>query len=298
MGYKNLFSIDAVDGLWEEIRSLRQGECRNADRVLKNLVQGVSLDQPIYRIMSLSRFRDSVQRTRLAFVYPSKWDDPIEASLLYGMQLRHHDEDLACSYEYAIVGQCWSLEKECDGLWRVYSNHANQGPVRTCYVQVQTTVRNLMLSILCQREQEENSGILLGGAVVYKPTEAIMSQIRTLEVSGFYEHANGISAKPHEVAEAYFVKRASFAYEKEVRFVFIRGRYLEEDRFEIRHDSVYGGMLDLAYNPKCIERVVIDPWTSCSDDAETLRREIAAEVPLAKVELSDLYQKYIGRRGV
>lgn len=295
MGSKNLFNPGAMNELWSEIDALREYGIKDVDRVLKKLIQGVPLDQPIYRIMPAEYFCDSVQNRRLLFVAPEKWDDPYEAALLYGLQLEHHDADLAHTYKNAIVAQCWSVEKECDGLWRVYAKHIGNNNECVPYVQIQTTVRNLMLSILRRDDSSLLSGILLGGSVAYKAYQEIMGQMRTLELCGFYDHTDGRLSKPHEVAEAYFIKRSAFKYEHEFRFVFIRGESFDGDIFQTCCSPLDAGGIFIPYNPKCIERVILDPWTSKSNDAVAQRNRLCEVLPFAKVELSDLYQSYIRR---
>ena len=293
MGSKNIFNPGDVDTLWSEIEALRGYGAKDVDRVLKKLVQGVSLDQPIYRIMPAKYFCESVKNKRLLFVVPEKWDDPYEAALLYGLQLEHHDADLAHTYKNAIVAQCWSVEKECDGLWRVYAKHIGNNCERVPYVQIQTTVRNFMLSILCWDDNRRTSGVLLGGSVAYAASQEILGRMRTLELCGFYGHADGRLVKPHEVAEAYFIKRSAFKYEQEIRFVFIRGESFDGDIFQTCCSPLDAGGIFMPYNPKCIERVILDPWTSKSNDAVAQRERISKMLPFAKVELSDLYQSYI-----
>lgn len=287
MGYENLFKI-RQDEFITGMRQIGSWNFACQDRFLKKLVKGVNLDQPLYRIVSKERFFDACRSRCLSFSKPETWEDPFEAALLYGLELSHHGMGLAHTYQNAVFAQCWSRNAECDGLWRIYAKHTredlNQG--RKQYVQIQTTVRNLLLSILCAAEQY---GMFLCGNIFYLGKERILSWMRRLEISGFYERENVALSNPFEAVEAYFLKRDSFSYEQEVRVVFVCGRFREDGCFVTEDMPHPDGHIQVPFNPQCIERVVLDPWTSNRDDVTNIVNEIHGCCEWCNVSGCDLY---------
>ena len=289
MGYKNLFDLRLGKELPERIRDIGRLDFSCQDSLLKKLLHGVSLDQPLYRIMSKERFLESCAEGFLSFSNPERWDDPYESALLYGLEMSHHDTDLAHTYRDAVFAQCWSLNAECDGLWRVYVKHTGGSGTRErgTFVQVQTTVRNLLLSILCTDDQ---CGLCLCGKISYRGKDEILSWMRRLEICGFYAREGGTFSSPFEAVEAYFQKRDSFSYEQEVRLVFVCGTFCEDGRFETLQRG--GKYLEVPFNPRCIERVVLDPWTSKGENASLIEDEIRDRCKWCDVRRSDLYRHY------
>ena len=78
----------------------------------------LALDDTVYRIFTLEKFIRTLQSGKLCLVRPALWKDPFENFFLnsqgvYDGQLVGLD-----SIRDSWYGQCWTLRKECDGLWR------------------------------------------------------------------------------------------------------------------------------------------------------------------------------------
>lgn len=104
----------------------------------------------LYRIICLETFIDLLHNKRERFVRPSSWDDTFEGYLFSKIydeeKMREIVEDIyynVCQGNYYstisnifklehakwfVYGQCWSLNKESDAMWRIYSygNHSIQ----------------------------------------------------------------------------------------------------------------------------------------------------------------------------
>jgi hypothetical protein len=97
-----------------------------ADTNKRNLIRldDSGLGRPIYRIYALDRFRALLASKQDVVVNPTKWDDPFEDFFLERTEVADHASggtiplrNLAGDW----YGQCWSLNKDTDAMWRIYS---------------------------------------------------------------------------------------------------------------------------------------------------------------------------------
>jgi hypothetical protein len=112
-----------------------------------NVVNIADLDQKIYRIFSISRFKELITTNELVLVNPYKWDDPFENFFLKANAVDENGAlvslgDIARKW----YGQCWTFNPESDAMWRIYSCQKDG-------VRVSTTVRRLF-SVLWDPEDQ------------------------------------------------------------------------------------------------------------------------------------------------
>lgn len=174
-----------------------------------NCIDLTDLDAPIYRIFSTDRFVDALRTRRLALVRPHLWDDPFE-NYLYQVRLVSDDGSPVSitGLRQRLYGQCWSLTRESDAMWRIYSPDKDG-------VKVRTTVRKLINAIY---DTADKSAVLryFIGRVAYQTEKKLLEifsdperYIRTLtDTSG------------RGPVHALLLKRREFAHEKEVRLIF------------------------------------------------------------------------------
>lgn len=87
--------------------------------------KSLEADTDIYRYIQLSQFMSLVESNSIYISKVSSWDDPWEGVL---SRIPHYDDKnqllkpLGSSLEY-MYGQCWSLTRESDALWRIYSSN-------------------------------------------------------------------------------------------------------------------------------------------------------------------------------
>jgi hypothetical protein len=98
-------------------------------------IKDEDLDKEIYRIMPIHQLLEIFETKQLTLVKPSMWDDPFENLLLNVSPVRD-----------AVYGQCWTLHKETDAMWRIYSQN-KQG------AKVKTTIRKLIEALQLQSGQ-------------------------------------------------------------------------------------------------------------------------------------------------
>ncbi|HJF26762.1 MAG TPA: hypothetical protein K8V79_00645 [Acinetobacter lwoffii] len=95
------------------------------------------LDQPIYRIFSLERFFQVLDKKQLTLVKPHLWDDSFENVLLKSEFKTASNETAVFEAHDSVYGQCWTRHAESDAMWRIYSPHKSG-------VKLQTTPRKLL----------------------------------------------------------------------------------------------------------------------------------------------------------
>jgi hypothetical protein len=96
-------------------------------------LNGSEFDIPIYRIMPIDRLLQCFEEKSLVLLPPKKWDDPFE-NLLLSSQVT-----VSASVEVGgmerirdqVFGQCWTLHRETDAMWRIYSPDKGGAKVKT-----------------------------------------------------------------------------------------------------------------------------------------------------------------------
>src|SRR5689334_2885972 len=82
------------------------------------------LNQPVYRIFSLSRFKESLESKQLVLVPPRKWEDPFEwlpEGMIIDKRTNPWKETSVADILKPAFAQCWSRTCESDTLLRAYS---------------------------------------------------------------------------------------------------------------------------------------------------------------------------------
>jgi hypothetical protein len=163
--------------------------------------------ESIYRFVSFESFVDIIQRKSLAFVSPSKWEDPYESFIFKAIRtdeghmkvvemLKELGQDthiaIFDNFEHIVKGQCWTKLPESDALWRIYS-YDNMA------VRIEVDIENA----------EKLKNVKLYEVNYHKKLdlEKEMEQILS-------EDKNSIS-----LFKAFCNKRDSFEHEKEIRLL-------------------------------------------------------------------------------
>ena len=85
----------------------------------------LDLDAPLYRIMQFERLCDVLSKRELSMVHPQRWDDPYEVFLMRSYGTTSEGEKVEFEpIKDSLYGLCFSLNPECDGLWRSFSNQS------------------------------------------------------------------------------------------------------------------------------------------------------------------------------
>ena len=234
-----------------------------------NLVNGIELNTPIYRICSYASLIDVFENRRLRFSRPSSWDDPYENYYLrYNVNVDGESVKLK-ELERSIFAQCWSLESESDGLWRNFG-----GGKHKLSVQIESTVWDVMTALYDLHADVPNQKYYCG-KVNYVSSDDIEKELKVPIKSSL---GRGWGMR-RAILQTLMTKRLPFAYEREVRFVFIRPSMtdtaVKEERQRARNKWNYNqSTFHVKVEPeKCIKKVKIAPWVD-KKTAEIIKRTI------------------------
>lgn len=161
------------------------------------------LDTPIYRIMPIHRVLQSLEERQLILVKPKKWDDPFENALLASAFETADGETLTFSAKDSVYGQCWTLHRETDAMWRIYS--ANKDGVR-----IASTPRKLLTALKKSSKRPPKISCFIG-RVSYLSKPDLLKKFGDI---------NLLSTDGSGIAESLLYKRKEFTHEREIRLIY------------------------------------------------------------------------------
>ena len=207
------------------------------------------LDLPIYRIFSFPRLVEIFNENKMTLVKPKKWDDPFENFILNSTGILPDGREYQIDFREHFFGQCWTLSRENDAMWRIYS-HDKDG------VKVKTTIRKLFLPLFelgrHYRKINGNDYNLSSfiGKVKYDKTQSLIAML---------EDAERMSNKIFDQtgwgqASTFFFKRLAFRHEKEIRIIYNCHTNRQDDIFKFDIDPI--DLFDeIVFDPRMKEEV-------------------------------------------
>ncbi len=207
------------------------------------------LDRPVYRIFSFQRLEEIFQERKLTLVKPKLWDDPFENFILNSTGCLPDGREFQMGFRDNFYGQCWSLTKESDAMWRIYSPNKNG-------VKVKTTIRKLFTPLFQVGGQDHKmNGIVYNlssfvGKVKYADTKTLITMLKDEQrMSGKIFDQSGWGQ-----ASTFFFKRVAFRHEKEVRLIYNSQNDNQFDtfKFEINPIDVFD---EIVFDPRMTETV-------------------------------------------
>lgn len=167
-----------------------------------NLASG-DCGRSIYRIVSCKRFLQVLHDQENGLALPRLWDDPFENFILKGIAVTPDGKRAKIGFRDQLYGQCWSLHRESDLMWRAYS------PDKVA-VKLRTTVRTLYDSLYTQVRQYRDISCFIGKVqyVRKKRIAEVLSRVNLPDPTGV------------AVAATLLVKRWGFRSEKEIRLIY------------------------------------------------------------------------------
>lgn len=257
---KAIIKLSAQSGGTDQISNPEQ-KMRYMDANLIDL----GFDTPVYRIFCLDRFLSTLKEKKLCLVKPRLWDDPFENFLMNAKGVL--DDGTPVSFEPVrekYYGLCWTLKKECDGLWRNYTNYYSckkciesdfkkRHGKKPISVKVRSTVGKLMNAFYNEKDPFHNLSYFMG-------------KVRYLEMNDIVNHL----IKEHLTDDtnvsqvlSLMIKRKSFAYEEEVRMIYTS----PDNDYSKSTSDIYKFDID----PDIIfEEVELDPWVDNNDCQTTI----------------------------
>jgi len=200
------------------------------------------LDRPIYRVFSKRRFDEVLQTKKLVLVWPSKWDDPFENYIMNSTGELKDGTPFQIDFRKRFYGQCWTLKKESDAIWRIYAPKKDG-------VKVQTTIRKLFNALYNHEAKFRDMSCFIG-KVTYHKKETLTAYLKDgVTISKLITDQRGIGQ-----ASTLLFKRLAFNHEKEVRLIYYATEKLITDKFYLSVDP-----FDL------FDQITIDPRVTYSD---------------------------------
>lgn len=191
------------------------------------------LDRSIYRIFSFSRLEEIFNESKMTLVKPYKWKDPFENFILNSTGIFPDGREFQIGFRDHFYGQCWSLTKESDAMWRIYSP-CEDG------VKVKTTIRKLFTPLFQlggQHRKLDGTFYNLSsfvGKVKYAGSKTLLSMLRDEQRMSdkiFDQSGRG-------QASTFFYKRWAFRHENEIRIIYNLENNNGPDIFKFAIDPV------------------------------------------------------------
>ena len=158
----------------------------------------------VYRIISLERFFEMFTKKENVLVKPQKWEDPFEDFIL---DWRSSGDEKGQFVRPTVYGQCWTVGKASDAMWRIYSPTSHS-------VRIRSTVSKIVASLA--RATKPNQEAFVGRVKIYPNEDTLLKRanaaIRTLKKG---------KAPMKAYAETLLLKRSMFTHEQEVRLLLL-----------------------------------------------------------------------------
>ncbi|MFC2160958.1 DUF2971 domain-containing protein [Acidobacteriota bacterium] len=221
------------------------------------------LKKPIYRVMPVFRLLELFKRKYNTLVKPRLWDDPFENFILQGHGKLSDGKLVSFGMRDSLYGQCWTMNKDSDAMWRIYSPDKNG-------VKIRTTVRKLFNSLYSRILINERDVNCFIGMVEY---------LTPRRINDFLEQVNITDSTGAGIAKTLLVKRQAFSHEREVRLIYIA------DEHKAQH-TIFQYNIDPS---DLIREIVFDPRMNeylCEIFESSFRKEGFQ----GKIFQSDLYK--------
>lgn len=195
------------------------------------------IDKPIYRIISLERLLELFMNKKNTLVKPKMWEDVFENFILKSSIRLRSGEIAEYNFHERMYGQCWTLQKASDAMWRIYSSDKKG-------LRVRTTIRKLADSL-------ENAQTSLPDVRCRIGKVEYLSDKRLMEVANSTFDDSGIGVD--ELFRSLLLKRRAFVHESEVRALYDE---LDDSFFS---NDLYRYEIDPHY---LIDQIMVDPRSS------------------------------------
>jgi len=234
------------------------------------VIERKNYNVPIYRYIPIYYLLHLLKNHQLLISQTKLWEDTYENFLT---KVKFQWGTTPVSYQgflSGFYGQCWTLLKETDALWRIYSSDKKG-------VRIKSRINKLF-------------GISLN-EVNYKPFSTrtrIIGQVSYLtknQINKWIEKQNEGLINDKTFMESLFIKRKEFSHEKEVRLIIHKSIDEEEEAKGIEHTHV---RLEIEPN-ELIEEITFDPRIR-KEDFETYKQVIENMGYTKKITKSKLYE--------
>lgn len=227
-------------------------------------------DVPIYRYIPIDNLLHLLTNHQMLISQTKLWEDTYENFLTKAKFQWGTTPVSYIGFLPAFYGQCWSLLKETDALWRIYS-------IDKKGVRIKSRINKLL-------------GISLN-EVNYKPFSTrirIIGQVSYLtkaQINKWIEKQNEKLINDKTLMKSLFIKRKEFSHEKEVRLIIHKNIDKEDEEKGIEHTHI---RLEIEPN-ELIEEITFDPRIR-KDTFETYKQVIKNMGYTNKITKSKLFE--------
>lgn len=233
-----------------------------------NILNGLEPDEKIFRVLKVNRFFELVTKKELVLVKPFKWEDPFENFLSNTVFINPKKQRHEFNLTNDFFGQCWTLNKECDGIWRNYASLKSG-------VKLQTTARKL-LGAISNKDNKWSAISYFIGKIKYEGDEEIKNFLETKFLDWL------LYDRTKNVVKTLLIKRPEFAYEKEVRLLY-------DDIEKKNEDDIMVFKIDPT---NLIEEIVFAPKTSDAYYERCKKRLVKLGFSERIIQKSSLYEPW------
>lgn len=196
--------------------------------------KNITLDSNIYRIMPIDRLIQVITEEKFPLFRPKIWEDPFENLLLNSKFWIFNILTDVKEIRDSFYGVCWSLSKENDAMWRIYSPDKRG-------VKIKTKISKVFDAIFYDLEDKEKISFSVGD-VVYLVDKQIVAFFNS-----FNENNLALADNNRSFPSSLLFKRPEFKHEDEIRFLF-ENKGLSEDICKLNFNWI-----------ECIEEIAFDP---------------------------------------
>lgn len=231
------------------------------------------LSRNIYRVFSYDRLKEIFLTKAVTLVKPKLWDDPFENFILNSRGVLPDGRDFQIGFRDSFYGQCWTMTKESDAMWRIYSPLKNG-------VKVKTTIGKLWEPLFAaggssrKRNGDVYNHSSFIGKVKYQGVKKLITMLEDKErMSNKIYDQSGWGQ-----ASSFYFKRWAFRHENEIRLMFNK------------HDEHVGDLFKYQVDPReMIDEIVFDPRMK-KEEYEANKTEVTSWGYNKKVIQSGLYK--------
>jgi len=179
----------------------------------------MELNTELYRIMSYERLKETLRNKSLSMSKPKTWEDPYETFLMKN-KARMKDGTIVSFDEIKnkIYCQCWSLRKECEGLWKVHAKDEYK------HVKIKSNANKLMKYFYDIKNIFHYLSYFIGRVSYFEE-----DFFKDLVKDGIGPYFSSVMSTYMAIIYSLLIKRKAFEYEDEVRLIFNVNEHEEID---------------------------------------------------------------------
>ena len=163
------------------------------------------LKKYVYRIIPYDRLVQLFEKQENTLVKPELWEDTFENFALKSQFRTESGNIVQYDVNERMYGQCWTLEKASDAMWRIYSPDKKS-------IRIRTTINNLLDSIALATVDQVHCEHCVGKVEYLREKELVNRAKSTFGNNGEVTFGN--------LFRSLLVKRKVFKHENEVRLIF------------------------------------------------------------------------------